>query len=156
MYYGNEPVPSNMPEAVPNRGPSTDPNPGERSAQDDAQGTPVNSLGPIPARGNKAGGGQEIDTGAKVGIMRNLEFTAGGRAHRLSTGTFSSARPTVDPKSGNMHTSTASDAGDPSTGHAAGNQSHALMPSSTEGVGDKNDTSEGNIDPSRRRDTKTV
>src|SRR3989442_225378 len=107
-----EAAPSPNPSYTPDRGPLTDPNPGERSAQADALGAPLNSLGLIPARGNRAGGGQQIDLGAQVGIMRNLEFTAGGRSQRLITGTFSHARPTRDPKSGSTHVSTASDSGE--------------------------------------------
>src|SRR6476469_8075041 len=60
-YYGRQALPSVMPDPVPNRGPSTDPNPGERSAAADAQGAPINSLGLIPSRGNRAGGGRQID-----------------------------------------------------------------------------------------------
>src|SRR4051795_10997161 len=89
--------------ASPNYGRATDPNPGERSQSDQALGVPLNSLGVIPAQGNRAGGGRVIDAGAQVGIMRNLEFTAGGRAHRISTGTYSSTRPAYDPKSGRIH-----------------------------------------------------
>ncbi len=36
-------------------------------------------------------GGKQIGVGAQVGIMRNLEFTAGGRAHRISTGPYTKA-----------------------------------------------------------------
>src|SRR4051794_9671833 len=107
MYYRGEPLPSMTPESLPDRGPTTDPNPGERSKSDQEQGVPLASLGLIPPTGNRAGGGQEIDTGARVGIMRNLEFTAGGRSHRLSTGTYSSARPAFDPKTHELHVSTA-------------------------------------------------
>jgi hypothetical protein len=32
-----------------------------------------------------------LDIGAQVGLRRNLEFTAGGRAHRLSTGSYTKA-----------------------------------------------------------------
>ena len=30
-----------------------------------------------------------VDSGARVGILRNLEFSAGGRAHRVSKGSYS-------------------------------------------------------------------
>ncbi|MEA2574104.1 MAG: hypothetical protein QOH93_1402 [Chloroflexia bacterium] len=36
-------------------------------------------------------GNKQIGVGAQVGIMRNLEFTAGGRAHRVSTGPYTKA-----------------------------------------------------------------
>lgn len=155
MYYSHRPIPSLMPEATPDRGPSTDPNPGERSARADAQGLPLNSLGIIPARGNRAGGGAQIDVGARIGIIRNLEFSAGGRAHRISIGSFSYAGPWYDPKSGRMHTSTASDSGDSSVGPAGGNEGHMAMPPASPGAGAKNDATTGNADPGRRRDTKT-
>lgn len=32
-----------------------------------------------------------IGVGAHVGILRSLEFTAGGRAHRISTGPYTKA-----------------------------------------------------------------
>lgn len=97
---------------TPDLGRPTDPNPGERSGMAEASRAPLNSLGIRPARGNRAGGGQQIDIGAQVGIMRSMEFTAGGRAHRLITGTESYARPAYDPKSGRLLTSAATDTGD--------------------------------------------
>src|SRR4051812_44803418 len=102
-------VPSSKETYTPDRGALTDPNAGERSALAAASGAPLNSLGPRPARGNRAGGGQQIDLGARVGMMISMEFAAGGRAHRLVTGTFSPARPTFDPRSGGLHTSAAID-----------------------------------------------
>jgi hypothetical protein len=36
-------------------------------------------------------GNKQIGVGAQVGILRNLEFTAGGRAHRISTGPYTKA-----------------------------------------------------------------
>ena len=147
--------PSTPTETTPDRGPTTDPNPGERSALAQALGAPINSLGVIPARGNRAGGGQEVDLGARVGIMRNLEFTAGGRAHRLSTGTHSPARPAYDPKSDYLHISTASDSGASGVGPKSGTQGPAATPA-VEGVGSKNDTTaQGETGPGRRRDTDT-
>ena len=57
---------------------------------------------------------QQIDIGAQVGIMRSMEFTAGGRAHRLITGIESPARLAFDPKSGRLLTNAATDTGGPS------------------------------------------
>jgi hypothetical protein len=156
MYYRKQqPVPSINPDTTPDRGPTTDPNPGELSAADIERGAPLASLGLIPARGNRAGGGQQIDLGAMVGIMRNLEFTAGGRAHRLSTGTFSHAAPVYDPKTRELHISTASESGEPTIGPAFGNEGQPAMPPQVEGAGDVNDTTRGDTGPGRRRDTKT-
>ena len=36
-------------------------------------------------------GSKPMDIGAQVGAGRNLEFTAGQRAHRLSTGSYTKA-----------------------------------------------------------------
>lgn len=150
-----ETVPSSKTGHLPDRGAMTDPNPGERSSQAATQGAPLNSLGLIPARGNRAGGGQEIDLGAQVGVMRNMEFTAGGRDHRLITGAFSHARPTYDPKSERMHVSTATDSGDPSIGPRS-NAGRQSMPEQTQDEGASRDASTGDTSPDRRRDTKTT
>ncbi len=152
---GKEVMPSSKPSYTPDRGPKTDPNPGERSAQDVISGVPTNSLGAVPARGNRAGGGQQIDVGAQVGIMRNLEFTAGGRAQRLITGTFSYNRPTFDPKSERIHVSTATDSGEPSVGPKA-NADHQPMPERVQGAGATTDASTGDTSPDRRRDKRTT
>jgi len=140
----------------PDGGAVMDPNPGERSKHDEARGTKLYSLGVVPVRGNRAGGGAEIDTGAKVGVMRNLEFTAGGRAHRMSIGTHGPARPHLDPKTGRIHTSTASDSGDPSVGGRERSPGDEPMPSAAEGAGQSNDTTTGDISPERRRDKSTT
>lgn len=39
----------------------------------------------------QAGGPTAVDVGAQVGVMRNLEMSAGGRAHRLSSGPYTKA-----------------------------------------------------------------
>lgn len=148
--------PSTLSSTGANHGWPRDPNPGERSARDEALKLPLDSLGILPARGNRAGGGTAIDVGARVGIIRNLEFSAGGRAHRISTGTYSGARPNYDPKTGRTHVSSSTDTNDSSLGPAAGNKGHAPMTPHVEGAGDTNDTSGGNVDPSRRRDTDTL
>ena len=156
MYYRRQqPLPSPNPDVTPDRGPTTDPNPGELGSHDVALGAPLASLGLVPARGNRAGGGTQIDIGARVGIMRNLEFTAGGRAHRLATGTFSHAAPGYDPKTGLLHISTASESGGSTIGSPGGTQGEPAMPPRVEGAGDTNDTSKGDKGPGRRRDTKT-
>ena len=151
----NAMLPSSPGQKSPNRGPQADPNPGERSALDEAQGVSVDSMGILSPRGTRAGGGQEIDTGAQVGIMRNMEFSAGGRAHRLSTGTYSSARPTYDPKGGRIHVSTATGDGDSSVGPKQGTEGHSAMsPNEGNSAGPENDTSSGDVSPDRRRDKR--
>jgi hypothetical protein len=149
-------VPSAPTGATPDRGASTDPNPGERSSMAAAAGVPLSSLGIVPARGNRAGGGQEIDLGARVGIMRNLEFTAGGRAHRLITGTHSPAQPAYDPKSDRLHTSAAIDTNDPSVGRKSPTPGEPAMPPAVEGGGAHVDATTGDTGPDRRRDKDTT
>ena len=39
----------------------------------------------------RAEGAKQMDIGAQVGAGRNLEFTAGQRSHRLSTGSYTKA-----------------------------------------------------------------
>ena len=58
-----------------------DANPGERA---------LSPLGRVSdaSVANVTLGNKAIGVGAQVGIMRNLEFTAGGRAHRISTGPY--------------------------------------------------------------------
>ena len=149
-------VPSAPTGVTPGRGPATDPNPGERSSMAAAAGVPLNSLGIIPARGNRAGGGQQIDLGAQVGIMRNLEFTAGGRAHRLITGTDSPARPAYDPKSDRLYTSAAIDTNDPSVGRKSPKPGEPAMPPAVQGAGAHIDATTGDTTPDRRRDKDTT
>ena len=70
-----------LPQATtPDLGPSTDPNPGEAA---------LGIEGATPMKPESQPG--RIGTGAQVGIMRNLEFSAGGRAHRISTGPYITA-----------------------------------------------------------------
>jgi hypothetical protein len=148
-------TPSPNAEATADRGPTTDPNPGERSASSMAANVPLHSSGTKPATGNRAGGGQAIDVGAHVGIMRNLEFSAGGRAHRLSTGSYSNRRPTFDPKSGQIHVGTAVDSTDGSVGLKSPEGARPPMPESVSQAGESNDSTTGDVSPDRRRDKRT-
>jgi hypothetical protein len=133
----------------------TDPNPGEMSSQAAAAGVPSYSLGVRPATGNRAGGGREIDLGAQVGIRRNLEFSAGGRAHRISLGSYAKIKPAFDPKSGDLHVSAATDTGPSSLGGKEGRRQEPVTPP-VEGGGDKTGGSEGETGPDRRRDKETT
>ncbi|HEX8227780.1 MAG TPA: hypothetical protein VF826_00530 [Chloroflexia bacterium] len=65
-------------------GEDIDANPGERALT--TQGAATDATVSGIAVGNK-----QIGIGAQVGILRNLEFTAGGRAHRISTGPYTKA-----------------------------------------------------------------
>lgn len=71
-------------------GPSV--NPGEQPTTE--QGTGVKAIVPtgVPSIVKVASQGRPVDVGAQVGIMRNLEFSAGGRAHRVSTGPYSQSK----------------------------------------------------------------
>ncbi len=65
-------------------GADIDANPGERALTSAGAATDASTSG--VEVGNK-----QIGVGAQVGILRNLEFTAGGRAHRISTGPYTKA-----------------------------------------------------------------
>lgn len=145
-------IPSSRAEIVPDRGRVTTPNLGEYSSALDAAKLPPYSLGVIPARGNRAGGGQQIDLGAQVGVMLNLEFSAGGRAHRLITGTFDTARPSTDPRSGQIITSS-SGGTELSVGRAGSSQ--IAMPPAKSPQRAERDNASGPASPERRRDKHT-
>ena len=88
-YYQERPKPLAVPSRTADYGVTTEENPGERrSITDQADSTDIRDTG-VGARGARhrpAG-----DIGSQVGIRRNLEFSAGGRSHRISTGPYTSA-----------------------------------------------------------------
>ncbi len=92
-----EPLHNDAPDGP---GQQTVPNPGEMPPDWQEKGMPANSLGTVPATGNRAGGGAFMDNGAIVGYKRNLEFTAGARSQIVGTGTTSTARPHISPTTG--------------------------------------------------------
>jgi hypothetical protein len=85
-YYATQQGPgtSGQNEVTGPTGADVDANPGEHAMKSAGNATDA-SLAGIMA-GNK-----RIGVGAQVGILRNLEFTAGGRAHRISTGPYTKA-----------------------------------------------------------------
>jgi hypothetical protein len=87
--------------------------------------------------------------------MRNLEFSAGGRAHRLSRGSWSHRRPTLDPKSGRIHIGTAVDSTDQSVGRQSPVMGEPAVPERVEAAGDLIDGTTGDTSPDRRRDKRT-
>jgi len=105
-------IDSNAPDGP---GQITVPNPGEYPPDGEEKGTPRNSLGAVPPKGNRAGGGAFMDNGAIVGYKRNLEFSAGGRQQLVATGTTSPARPHISPETGQVQISSTEDT-DPSAG----------------------------------------
>ncbi len=74
-----------------NYGVEEDPNPGESFRSIEGPGTTQTLAGTSNAGASGGGNQQPIGVGAQVGIMRNLEFSAGGRAHRISTGPYRKA-----------------------------------------------------------------
>ncbi|MGI8586194.1 MAG: hypothetical protein ACR2M0_00700 [Chloroflexia bacterium] len=88
------------------------PNPGEYPPDGEAMHMPMNSLGEVPPQGNRAGGNPWkpgdpgfMDDGARVGYLRNMEFSAGGRSQLVSTGTESTIRPNISPTTGQVQVS---------------------------------------------------
>lgn len=59
-----------------------DASPGERTMKPLYKNSVVSAAAPTS---------KPIGVGAQVGILRNLEFSAGGRAHRISTGPYTKA-----------------------------------------------------------------
>jgi hypothetical protein len=102
-----------------------------------------------------ASGSQPPDVGARVWIMRNLEFSAGGRSHRLSRGSWSHRRPVFDPKSGRIHVGTALDSSDGSVGKKSPVGGEPAMPEHIESAARPYDASSGDTSPDRRRDKHT-
>jgi hypothetical protein len=145
-------------------GQRTRPTPGEYSAEGDEQGMPYNSLGTVPAQGNRAGGGTFLDNGARVGYLRNLEFSAGGRSQLLGTNTASPNRPHISERTGQVQVSTAQE-GDMTAGKVgqtpatAGSNPSAggppAQPEMTTTAGENLDTSQG-AGPDRRVDKRGV
>ena len=64
-------------------------NPGETGMLlrgESEEGSRIAATGAGQARRSPSG-----DIGSQVGVMRNLEYSAGGRSHRISTGPYTSA-----------------------------------------------------------------
>jgi hypothetical protein len=79
--------------SLPDYGTGPSVNPGEQPTT--GQGAGVKAIVPstgVPSIVKVASQGRPVDVGAQVGIMRNLEFSAGGRAHRVSTGPYSQSK----------------------------------------------------------------
>jgi hypothetical protein len=85
-YYRGKPDPgmSGQNQVTGPSGEDIDANPGEHALSAAGAATDTTMAG--VRVGNKV-----VGIGAQVGIMRNLEFTAGGRAHRVSTGPYTKA-----------------------------------------------------------------
>ncbi|HEX9990288.1 MAG TPA: hypothetical protein VGE45_17650 [Chloroflexia bacterium] len=94
-YYNEKAnnIPGTGEGSLPDYGTGPSINPGEQPTT--SQGTGVKSIVAatgVPSIVRVASAGRPVDVGAQVGIMRNLEFSAGGRAHRVSTGPYSQSK----------------------------------------------------------------
>ena len=142
----------------------TVPNPGELPPDWAEKGMPRNSLGAFPPQGNRAGGGVIIDDGARVGFMRNLEFSAGGRSQLIATATASTQQPHISPITGQVQVSSATEAGVSAgtMGQApaqAGAQPHAGHPPAQPEMtmtGDENLDTTAGAGPERRVDRRGI
>ncbi len=77
---------------TPDHGVTEDPNPGEARSIQGYRSSGVSAAITGYESGVAASlSSKPIEPGAQVGIMRNLEFSAGGRAHRISTGPYTKA-----------------------------------------------------------------
>ncbi|MDQ6695350.1 MAG: hypothetical protein M3014_13195 [Chloroflexota bacterium] len=77
---------------TPDYGVGEDPNPGEaRTSPGYRSGGMSAAIEGYGAAAVASLSNKPIEAGAQVGIMRNLEFSAGGRAHRISTGPYTKA-----------------------------------------------------------------
>ena len=76
-------------KSLPDHGVTTESNPGETGMalrDDTADASRITATGAGQGRCNPVG-----DVGSQVGVLRNLEYSAGGRSHRISTGPYTSA-----------------------------------------------------------------
>ena len=131
------------------------PNPGEYPADGEEMGLRRNTLGSFPARGHRAGGGTTIGPAERVAIIRNLEFSAGGRSALVATGPVSSNQANISERTGQVQIHGTHD-----TSSTAGNvqQDQPAQPPSAshDSAIDPLDrvATEGDSGPDRRRDTK--
>ena len=126
------------------------PNPGELPPNWEENGMPLQSLGTRPGRGNRAGGGAFMDNGARVGYLRNLEFSAGGRSALVKTGTMSTSVPNISPITGQVQVSSLHDTS-PSAGNVRSDQ--PAMPGLAKTEGDQVDAAVS-AGPERKRDRR--
>ena len=86
-YYGNAPLrPRRDDDLLPEHGVTPESNPGEGPSLS-YSGT-TNSQGVVQSGAGQARRVPLRDVGSQVGALRNLEFSAGGRSHRISTGPY--------------------------------------------------------------------
>ena len=131
------------------------PNPGEYPADGADIGLRRNTLGHFPPQGHRAGGGTTIGPAERVAIIRNLEFSAGGRSQLVATGPVSSNQANISERTGQVQIHGTHD-----TSSTAGNVQHdqPAQPASADhdSAIDPLDrvAADGDSGPERRRDTK--
>ena len=131
------------------------PNPGEYPDDGGDIGLRRNTLGTFPARGHRAGGGTTIGPAERVAIMRNLEFSAGGRSALVAGGPVSANQANISERTGQVQIHGTHD-----TSSTAGNVQHDQPahppPASADTAMDPLDrvSTDGDTTPDRRRDKK--
>lgn len=87
-YYENRASRGTTLVTLPEHGVRAEANPGESMSASYGTG------GTLATGATGAGQARRVqmgDLGSQVGIMRNLEYSAGSRSHRISTGPYTSA-----------------------------------------------------------------
>jgi hypothetical protein len=131
------------------------PNPGEYPADGAELGVRRNTLGTFPARGHRAGGGATVGPAERVAIMRNLEFSAGGRSALVATGPVSANQANVSERTGQVQIHGTHDTSS-TAGNVQNDQPAHPPPASHDSAIDPLDrvSADGDTGPDRRRDTK--
>lgn len=75
--------------SLPDHGVTSESNPGETKMLLRGESADGGRIAPTGA--GQARRSPSSDIGSQVGVMRNLEYSAGGRSHRISTGPYTSA-----------------------------------------------------------------
>ena len=89
-YYSDSSVRGRRgPDLLPEYGVAPESNPGEGPALQ-YSGT-AGPSGVVQSGAGQARRGPIGDVGSQVGALRNLEYSAGGRSHRISTGPYTRA-----------------------------------------------------------------
>ncbi len=89
-YYGDSPERARGREGLlPEYGLTPESNPGEGPSLR-YSGT-AGPDGIVTSGAGQARRGPTGDVGSQVGVLRNLEYSAGGRSHRISTGPYTRA-----------------------------------------------------------------
>jgi hypothetical protein len=131
------------------------PNPGEYPTDGEEMGVRRNTLGTFPARGHRAGGGTTIGPAERVAIIRNLEFSAGGRSQLVAGGPVSSNQAHISERTGQVQIHGTHDTSS-TAGNVHNDQPAHPAPASADTAIDPLDrvSADGENTPDRRRDKK--